>query len=62
MSPFAFYINKIKYNIPYSKFLEYFKQLLIGVKSLQDNNIVHRDIKPTNCLITDKKLNLIDYG
>ncbi len=55
-------INKINYNISFSKFLQYFKQLLKGVKSLQDNNIVHRDIKPTNCLITDKKLNLIDFG
>ena len=39
------------------------KNLLIIIKSIHENNIVHRDIKPTNvCLDNTYKLFLIDFG
>jgi len=39
------------------------KELLLGLKSLHDLNIVHMDIKPKNILIYDKyKIKYIDFG
>ena len=38
-------------------------QILEGVRFLQENNIVHRDIKPTNILINRlMKIKLSDMG
>ncbi len=50
------------YRITYIDFLQFFKTFLEGMIKLQNNNLVHRDIKPHNVLITDKKINLIDFG
>jgi serine/threonine protein kinase len=36
--------------------------LLKGIKKLNDNGIIHRDIKEVNILYTKEKLNLIDFG
>lgn len=55
-------INKMHCNIPFFQFLKLFKEFLAGIATLHNNSIVHRDIKPTNCLFTDNKLNLIDFG
>jgi serine/threonine protein kinase len=44
------------------EFIQYFRNFLIGIKTLQDNNIVHRDIKPTNVLLSATQFNLIDFG
>lgn len=54
----------IYYTISYAEFLEMFKNFISGMISLQQNNIVHRDIKPHNVLIDDKKktIKLIDFG
>ena len=55
-------INKINNNIHFNNFINLFNNLCNGIKLLQDHKIVHRDIKPTNVLILNNQLNLIDYG
>jgi eukaryotic-like serine/threonine-protein kinase len=43
--------------------IDIFKQLSRGVKILHINNIVHRDIKPDNILISKKlKIKITDFG
>ncbi len=38
-------------------------QIILGLKHLQDLNILHRDIKPENIMITeDKQVRIIDFG
>jgi serine/threonine protein kinase len=49
-------------NISYKKFLKLFKRLLQGMIKLNENKLVHTDIKPDNILITKTKINLIDFG
>ncbi len=46
----------------YSQF--YFCQLVNGLKYLDDNQIMHRDIKPKNILLTNKRriLKIADFG
>lgn len=41
----------------------WFRDLLLGVEYLHAQGIVHRDIKPDNCLITeDDVLKVVDFG
>lgn len=42
----------------------YFSQLINGLKYLDQHNIIHRDIKPRNILLTDKRriLKIADFG
>lgn len=47
-------INPIKENVA----LYYLKQLALGVKYLTDNNIMHRNIKPQNVMLTNNRLTL----
>ena len=52
-----------KFNkISYKKFLKLFKKFLQGMIKLNENKLVHTDIKPDNILITKTKINLIDFG
>lgn len=37
-------------------------QLVQGMKALQENNIVHRDIKLHNILMVDNTLKIADFG
>ncbi|KGQ00952.1 CAMKK/CAMKK-META protein kinase [Paracoccidioides lutzii Pb01] len=41
----------------------WFRDLILGVEYLHAQNIVHRDIKPDNCLLTnDDVLKIVDFG
>lgn len=42
----------------------YFKQIIDGMKFLHEKNIIHRDIKPKNILISDDKktIKICDFG
>ncbi|KAI8389392.1 kinase-like domain-containing protein [Blakeslea trispora] len=41
----------------------YFKEMMLGIEYLHANDIVHRDIKPDNLLLTkDDVLKIVDFG
>jgi serine/threonine protein kinase len=50
------------YSLTYPEFVSKFKVFIQGMLRLQEQNLVHLDIKPANVLISDKKINLIDFG
>ena len=41
---------------------DYARQLLAGLASLHAAGMVHRDVKPANCLFVDGQLKLADFG
>ena len=48
--------------LPPSQCLDVARQLLEGLASLHAAGMVHRDVKPANCLFVDGKLKLADFG
>lgn len=42
--------------------MDYANQLLAGLASLHAAGMVHRDVKPANCLFVDGRLKLADFG
>ena len=42
--------------------MDYARQLLAGLASLHAAGMVHRDVKPANCLFVGGQLKLADFG
>jgi len=54
-----------KEGIEESKVKIYFKQIIKAIRFVHCNNVIHRDLKPTNILFLDDKKNkivIIDFG
>jgi len=49
--------------IPFEESLDIFYQIACGLKVAHDEKIIHRDIKPGNIIITDKReAKIVDFG
>jgi serine/threonine protein kinase len=48
--------------LPPEECSRYARQLLSGLASLHQAGMVHRDVKPANCLLIDGELKLADFG
>jgi serine/threonine protein kinase len=48
--------------LPTELCLDFARQLLAGLASLHAAGMVHRDVKPANCLFVQEKLKLADFG
>ncbi|MDQ0567472.1 serine/threonine-protein kinase [Mycoplasma yeatsii] len=56
---FSVYNNILSTN----EFIYYFEQIAKGLKEIHDSNIIHRDVKPANILITKhQKAKISDFG
>lgn len=56
-------VNKIKKrSLTFPKFVKLVKQFINGISQMQEYGLCHRDIKPENVLMTEDKINLIDFG
>ncbi|KAH9385909.1 hormonally upregulated Neu-associated kinase [Nematocida major] len=50
-------------NLPYKTILRIFRDILVGVRYLHTNGIIHRDIKLGNVMISEENdLKIIDFG
>ncbi|WP_033161255.1 serine/threonine-protein kinase [[Mycoplasma] collis] len=50
-------------SLPQEEVVEYAKQIALGLKSIHDHNISHRDIKDTNIMITNlNEIKIVDLG
>jgi len=61
-STFRDYLNSIRDNEGIEKRIFYFTQIVEGIKYLHDNNIIHRDVKPSNILFIDDTVKICDFG
>lgn len=60
--PLTKYIEKKKFTSE-EKILKVLVQILIGLQHIHSCNLVHRDLKPDNILVTkDKKVKILDFG
>jgi serine/threonine protein kinase len=56
-------LDKIKSrSISFAKFVKLVKHFIEGFSKMQSFGLCHRDIKPDNVLISEDKINLIDFG
>lgn len=49
-------------SMPFKYFIKYFKTLIEGLIKLHSYNMIHYDIKPSNILVSQEKISLIDFG
>lgn len=50
------------YNIPFKTFMKQLRPLLEGLMKFHSYDMIHYDIKPSNVLVSDDKISLIDFG
>ncbi|ATZ17876.1 serine/threonine-protein kinase [Mesoplasma melaleucae] len=49
--------------LTFEEIIYYFSEIALGLQGVHDMNMVHRDIKPGNILLTqDKKIKITDFG
>lgn len=48
--------------INYTRVIEIFKEITIGLNYIHSKNIIHRDLKPSNILIINDKIKIGDFG
>lgn len=49
-------------DIPLTRIISYWHQMLTAVKYIHINGIIHSDLKPANFLLVNGRLKLIDFG
>ena len=47
---------------PEKEAIKIFSQMLLGMKTLVENNYVHRDLKPENTFINNNQFMIADFG
>jgi serine/threonine-protein kinase TTK/MPS1 len=56
------FFAKKKYHLDFSQIKMFWKQILVAVREIHEERIVHGDLKPSNFLFIEKNLKLIDFG
>jgi serine/threonine protein kinase len=42
--------------------INYYSQIIAGIKFMYSRSILHRDIKPSNILVKDQVIKIADFG
>lgn len=56
------YLDSSEFKIDRQKNLQFFKQLLAGLRHIHERGLIHRDIKPANIFINEGVLKIGDFG
>ena len=55
-------LKDIQNDLDYTKKLDIFKQIVLGLDEIHSKNIIHRDLKPSNILLINNKVKIGDFG